>query len=477
MEKNGQSRLPEEIFNALRNGKFSLVIKGEAGSGKTTLALEIIRSMPKRSSFYISSRIAPDLLYKQFPWIKESIGTENIIDARTTRIPEKEKDYEKITARNASLFIKQLYEKVSTAPGTPVSVIIDSIDAIKSSMQIDWTNLDLERALIDLMYSINGNIIFVVERFDIIKLDFLVDGVITLKRNLVNGRLIRRMNIEKVRGQRIVNPSLVFTLHEGMFRYTFCIPKQESFLVENHSMELVSNIESSMNYLSTQIEHFDNFLGGGIQFGSFNVIEVGCDVGDSYNWVLLPITISAIKNNYFIYLIPPAGLPAKKILNFYTSFLDEESIEKNTEIFGINFPRMKNFTTKNTFLMNNQSIEIAFEETEKVIENALRRQNYNGVIGIVGVDTLEYTYGIDQILNILGRWVTNTKAHKRIVFLIVKHKQKILNDIVQLADTHFVIDFINNTLLFHGKIPWTGYYALTTEIKDNKLSVKMIPIE
>ena len=49
-------------------------------------------------------------------------------------------------------------------------------------------------------------------------LDSLVDGIVTLEKEEVEGRRLREMKISKLYGVRIDNPAYYFTLDGGRFR-------------------------------------------------------------------------------------------------------------------------------------------------------------------------------------------------------------------------------------------------------------------
>ena len=50
----------------------SLLIKGNPGAGKTTLALEIIEKiLSPENTVYLSTRVGDKAIYSQFPWVKE----------------------------------------------------------------------------------------------------------------------------------------------------------------------------------------------------------------------------------------------------------------------------------------------------------------------------------------------------------------------------------------------------------------------
>ena len=79
----GEGGVPREVAEFFgKPGGRSLVIKGGAGSGKTTLALQFMEEVAApESSFYLSTRVSDASLYIQFPWLKEKDMRSRIIDA------------------------------------------------------------------------------------------------------------------------------------------------------------------------------------------------------------------------------------------------------------------------------------------------------------------------------------------------------------------------------------------------------------
>jgi len=74
---------PAEIVSALEHEGFSLLIKGDAGTGKTTLALELVSYYSQKGkTLYLATRVSPSKIYQQFPWIEGSIPPENILEAK-----------------------------------------------------------------------------------------------------------------------------------------------------------------------------------------------------------------------------------------------------------------------------------------------------------------------------------------------------------------------------------------------------------
>ena len=76
-------RLPPEILQFFSNpGGHSLLIKGQAGTGKTTFALQLLESLfGFERNFYLSSRVSDRTLFNQFPWLVERERTERLLSA------------------------------------------------------------------------------------------------------------------------------------------------------------------------------------------------------------------------------------------------------------------------------------------------------------------------------------------------------------------------------------------------------------
>ena len=67
--------IPNELIDFLKRETYSLLIKGGAGTGKTTLALTILRVFNiNKNCLYISTRISPEQLFNYYPWLESFFG-------------------------------------------------------------------------------------------------------------------------------------------------------------------------------------------------------------------------------------------------------------------------------------------------------------------------------------------------------------------------------------------------------------------
>ncbi|HYV08841.1 MAG TPA: gas vesicle protein GvpD P-loop domain-containing protein, partial [Thermoplasmata archaeon] len=68
-------RIPREVVAFFASaGGHSLIVKGPAGTGKTTFALQLTEEIGDvAASHYLSSRVSDESLYNQFTWLQDRV--------------------------------------------------------------------------------------------------------------------------------------------------------------------------------------------------------------------------------------------------------------------------------------------------------------------------------------------------------------------------------------------------------------------
>src|SRR5512137_763547 len=86
--------IPEELHSFLSvRGGHSLIIRGNAGTGKTTLALQLMEELVDMdSSFYFSTRISDSVILNQFPWLAGQLYTNEPGEPLTMRTEPEESE-------------------------------------------------------------------------------------------------------------------------------------------------------------------------------------------------------------------------------------------------------------------------------------------------------------------------------------------------------------------------------------------------
>jgi KaiC/GvpD/RAD55 family RecA-like ATPase len=209
-------RIPDELERFVRRDTYALLIKGKAGTGKTTLSLTILKTLGQASNFfYISTRVSPRQLFTYYPWlepfvqkIKPQPTSENEEQVykmsmfEDARLDEPESLFERIT--NELMDVK-----------API-IIIDSWDAIASFMDKE-ARLNNERVLQTWRERAGAKLIFISEDISHSTLDFLVDGIVELDQSVYDSCRLRQIKMIKLRGVRMLNQIYNFSLNNSIF--------------------------------------------------------------------------------------------------------------------------------------------------------------------------------------------------------------------------------------------------------------------
>src|SRR5437764_4925492 len=241
-------RIPREVvefFNAA--GGHSLIVKGPAGTGKTTFALQLTEELGEVSaSHYLSARVSDESLFRQFIWLKERLKpaglqtglkgrlgskvARNALDQLEGKLMEgKEGDDEEPEAIGSGEVkgnflevtlgfdlpeLEAAYEFVDGRLPERSLVLIDSIDALGEHYGIPAARL-ITVLQKDMVEGSKQNVLYVLESSGETRLDYLGDGVVSLASSEYQGRRLRVLTIEKLRGQQVQHHRYLYTLDGG----------------------------------------------------------------------------------------------------------------------------------------------------------------------------------------------------------------------------------------------------------------------
>src|SRR5271157_745779 len=277
----GNPYIPPELLKMLELPYgYSLLLKGDGGVGKSTLAFELLVKTKGKNATYLSTRVAPDQLFEHFPWVHDEVEHEIVVQDATQagltfNNPLKE---EQIALKFDGMpdLLRILVEMADQATGQ-LFIVIDSWDALQLTFQHVQSGRQLDRPQLseDLNYMYNvfmglvrqKNIKLILVAENVSEMDFLVDAVVELHREfLPNNKLIRVAEIKKSRGIRIDNTSYLFTLEDGRFKAFFPWDVQLVNEIKTMPLEFSYNDKNFRMSIGTM---FSDTLP--LQFGSFSI--------------------------------------------------------------------------------------------------------------------------------------------------------------------------------------------------------------
>lgn len=456
-----EMRVPSEIlkFFQAEEGQ-SLLVKGMPGTGKTTLALEIMSCVCRRmNGMYISTRVSPLRVYSIFSWIEEIIPKRNVVNATQKmlldslkNIGQEGSNYEVVLD-----FFKTFFDQAEDMDDP--MIVIDSWDAVinYTAHILGDAQHSLEQNICEFARDMGIHLIFVSESADLLPLDYIVDGVVTLKNSRLGGhstgevrpegmmtRYSRQIELEKLRSVEIKQKIYTCTLHEGRFRYFE--PSIENL---SPKIGIVGDGERISDpgddSISTGIADFDRITGG-LKLGSCNVLEIDQGVGKRYYQVLTALASNSVKNGRAVHIVPSIGYQLT--------------------------PRDV-FVPSNVMVLEPESDRDRWYEMLFKNWDQLRERTGRPILNVMGLDSMEFAFGYERMLNATSRMFQRWKETSDVNVVVVKSGQKSIRMTSHIADTYFVIKELNGGLCVYGLVPRTEPYYM---VLDEKRNIRLVPI-
>jgi energy-coupling factor transporter ATP-binding protein EcfA2 len=450
-----QESIPREIgdFFTVESGQ-TLLIKGLPGTGKTTLALEIMnRLCEDRNGMYISTRVDPRRLYATNPWVKEVVPPKNVVNATQDKLLESLKGIGKDLSNYYAVldFFKVFFDEAEEMDNP--MIIIDSWDAVLNytSHLIGDGQHSFEQNICEFARDLDTHLIFVSEFSSVMPLDYIVDGVVTMEQFRLPGyaegsmrsRYVRQIKLEKLRGVEISQKTYTVTLHNGRFRFFEPYREHTDARIASDGMRVP---DPKSDRISTGIPDLDTITGG-LKYGSCNVLEIDHGVGKRYYQILTALASNALKNGRGVFVLPSIGYQLSKRDIFVPTNVVVSSPEGEDPV--------------------------AWGEGLREKWDELRERTGRPILNIIGLDSIEFAFGYKAVLNLVNLMISNWKETDDINVLVVKSGQESMNMAVHTADAYLLVNELNGGLCLYGIIPRTEPYYMLLEDRN---SISLTPI-
>jgi KaiC/GvpD/RAD55 family RecA-like ATPase len=503
--------IPREIRTFFgKVGGRSLLVKGTAGTGKTTFALQLLEELadPDRS-IYLSTRVSDEALFQQFPWLRDKEMRGRIIDASRVLLqklhPEEgvdeeqeREDMERLSSAREFLRsvsdeplappskvskvhlsklkdrppgelpeIERLYENVEDNLPEKSMLVIDSVEGISNRYSIESDELVtcIQKDLVEMS---NADVLFVLEDTEAKTVEFLVDGVIRFTHGVKEGRRVREVHLEKLRATQIYQPSYLITLKEG--RFTSFDPFALSDIEQPITWEPIPDTET---HYSTGIKTLDKLLTGGYTPGSYNVIEVDENVsGEEYYSVIRPILLNFLSQDKGIFAVLSGGDHAESFRKDMVRFIPEDIFENSVRIADYFIPRSNSPYVMALGTRNKDEALRVWKSNQEALRGAENRP----IIDYTGFDTLEYIQGGGVAIKQLLDAVAKIKISKDIGIGVLKPGLKLTQEIMNMADTYLKISSINRCPCLYGIKPKTMIFGIVNDAELGPPHIRLVPI-
>ncbi len=459
------NKIPPELDEALSAGAgFSLLIKGEPGTGKTMLAFEILEEFEGKDAVYLSTRVSLPALYEQFPWLKERPNF-SVIDATKLYISAK------AFPRPRSL-AEILHTKLEEAK-KPATLVIDSWEAIISGGKEERREV-LEAEIADIVRhyatEYKMNLILISETSGTIPLDYIVDGIIELSRISLDYRRAREILLKKLRGIRINQHKYGFTLEGGRFR-SFS-PFERRKVEKPRKVAIVPN---TATHISTGCMEIDRILGGGLSKGSTAMVEYGDDLSLlGYQSIVAHMIINSIQQGTHCVKIPSSGWDERRLRRGILPFVKEEDYLKYFTVFEIR--REKKEARENVKVVEGVNLDEEFPVFRDFVSHLKPP-----VMVIIGTDWLEYQYrlkalgNLEEALEVFAYWIMELREAGNVAVFAMPKGGILGGGLGHMVTTRFELTVLDRSVVFYCNRPDTKLYSLDNVMTEDALKLTLTP--
>lgn len=486
-------------------GGHSLILRGEAGAGKTTMALQIIESQSSTdNSFFLSTRVSDYLLLRQFPWLGAGLFDEDVVSwmkSNSTWFEELQHSFE--TERKESLMkdetkqdvcldklrrsslnlekdpnllkderaadfanLENIYSEIKRTLPKRSLVVVDSVDALAEVHGL--SNADLVKMLQkDLVEGYGANVVFILESNDR-SIDYLVDGSVVLETISFHNRLVRQLRISKLRSCPIEQPHYIYTLNGG--RITCFDNINDNNFLENVHWKKESDINDRASFGWSDL---DRLTLGGLQKGSIALIELGNDIPTSIvSFVERSLVSNFASMKRGVLWIPLNEASVENARTQLLSTLDQPMIDGHVRILEVAAHSERAFTAP--YVHSVEGSDIMTDLKWKNISYSLPNSEAP-FLSLVGFDTLESIYG-ERVSDKLSEHLSAVRRNKGVFVGITSPSTKSNQRLSDIASIHLKIERIDGNIIVYSEKPYTKCNALMVEKGEKDSAVKLIPI-
>ncbi|MCS7096144.1 MAG: ATPase domain-containing protein [Nitrososphaerota archaeon] len=299
--------------------------------------------------------------------------------------------------------------------------------------------------------------------------EFISDCIISLSKTEVNGATLRQLNIIKARGREIKIPVVAFTLKGGFRAFK---PLSLGMLEEPYKKFKI--IPHGEGYLSSGISDLENMMGPIFREGSFNLLEVEKDISFPPERLLRVTVQNALNQGEGVAILPPQGVSALSVKKSLEPFVEKRILERNLKVADYRVTPAEK-AEPYVVLLDGRFIIDDMEEFWSAIHE-LTKNTSKPALSIVGFDTLEYMYGKDEVLKVLGADLARVRNLNYVRLNISRPNIALTDHLRALADKHLVLREICGALFIQGIKPKTPMLNVSVSTEGDLADVKLTPI-
>jgi len=288
--------------------------------------------------------------------------------------------------------------------------------------------------------------------------EFVADGVLKLSLDELEGHRLRYLDLLKLRGTRLKEVKLVFTLDGGFKVFSSLKPNPP---INPKPFQPVPDMPGKY---STGSKSLDEVLDGGLPEGSVTLLELNEKVSASMVHLLIdPIMSNFTLQGRGVFVVPLNWAEHLRFSKFRESYGFTEN--KWTRYTKIILPENTRGTEDSSNIIYVKG-EDWREDINKVFQAGVELSQKTGQpnLSIVSLSTLVNLYGENQCHKILDLISTEArKSRAPVIFMVEAGFKHLVLKLTSAADIHLRLIRKHGCLLLYGVNPRTGLYAVEAD--------------
>ena len=429
-----------------------ILVKGIPGAGKTSLATRLLEYVG--SGTYISSRVGLEKLSEQNPHLKrmEHEGKFDHLSLELERV-----SYEDMRLGFADDVIKKVLESISRKKEL---IILDSWDTMAKEME-KVERLKNEKIIASVIDTSDSRCVFISEEPELTSTDYLVDAIVTLDYVEMQGRRLRQITWEKVRGQPVPYKRQLYTLQDGRFTTIGAVSLWRG---EKRRFEPVPH---GRNYFSTGSRDLDEFFGGGLHRGQFVLLEVGMAAGNNWHIPMYQmIAANFILNGGTCVVVPPPHITPQMVLDYESPLIGEELVKSRMRVMSY-LKLESNHHHPSLVDLSGKTAEEAYDIQMRAAMDLKANNPNNATAWFLSMDTYEAFGGTNKSTNasLLAHGTAALRQYGDVNFMLAKASTSSLQPLSDNCDIHLKLEAVDRSLIMLSKRPPTAAYAVNYDYR------------
>ena len=460
-----------ERFDRLIEGGFPrgslILVAGEAGSGKTMFSAQYLfngLSRMNEPGIYVSFGESRETFFSNM----KRIGMEFEKYEREGNF--KFLDFVTVSSDGIPDITAYVIEKIVELKAK--RIVIDSFSALAQALKEKIDSRIITHVILGKMVREMGcTTLVLVEKqpggSGLGAEEYVSDGVILLGRSQDH---FRTLAIKKMRGTRISEPNVLFTLNFGFQAVERPAPWSQGIRAG-----LWKPILDGKTFFSSASSDLDAVLGGGYPRGRYVVLETEANVPiDVVNLFDLPLVWNFLSQGRGVIFLPALGDDTREIKARISPHVKGKTFSNLVRVFE----HGETTKGKRESVMLGASGEVVMESLNATTRR-LQEETGQPVLSIVGYPALENLYEgqIDSLFRGIGVSVAHNKRVGNLTLAVARPGLRITPMALNIVDCHMQLIERNGCYFFRSVKPIpTGYFAVGREIINGCPTLKLTPM-